>query len=129
MFPHDCIGYLCFRDSFGRLGRGTAFLIASDLVLTVAHNIYSKDYGVQYKDFVFHPGVSGELSQANAFKVKGIRYPEEYQACRLEDSLRYDYALLKLDRKIIKEQYIELGLDYIQDQKKFGLYGYRDSCN
>jgi V8-like Glu-specific endopeptidase len=41
---------------------GTGFLIASDLVFTVAHNIFSKMKRVENGNLVFYPGVSGNLS-------------------------------------------------------------------
>jgi V8-like Glu-specific endopeptidase len=41
-FPNDCVGVLHFRRIKGQLGTGTGFLIANDLVLTVAHNIYER---------------------------------------------------------------------------------------
>jgi V8-like Glu-specific endopeptidase len=42
VFPHDCIGLVKFRNKHNHSLVGTGFLIASDLVLTVAHNIYSQ---------------------------------------------------------------------------------------
>jgi V8-like Glu-specific endopeptidase len=58
-FPYNCIGYLRFRGQGGNPGKGTGFLIAPDLVLTVAHNVYSQSYRKEYTDFLFYPGVSG----------------------------------------------------------------------
>jgi V8-like Glu-specific endopeptidase len=45
-FPNDCVGVLHFRGRQGKLGTGTGFLIASDLVLTVAHNICERNWGL-----------------------------------------------------------------------------------
>jgi V8-like Glu-specific endopeptidase len=56
-FPHDCIGLLSFKNNKKKLV-GTAFLIASDLVLTVAHNIYCREEGQDFTDLKFYPGVS-----------------------------------------------------------------------
>jgi V8-like Glu-specific endopeptidase len=47
------------RDVRKRLCRGTGFLIASDLVLTVAHNVYSREEKAQNVNIIFYPGVSG----------------------------------------------------------------------
>jgi V8-like Glu-specific endopeptidase len=47
-FPNDCVGVIYFRTKQGQLGTGTGFLIAGDLVLTVAHNVYSRKLGQRY---------------------------------------------------------------------------------
>jgi V8-like Glu-specific endopeptidase len=67
------VGVIHFRNGQGQLGTGTGFLISSDLVLTVAHNIYSRKQGVRHTQILFFPGVSGSLPAA--FKVKDVRYP------------------------------------------------------
>jgi V8-like Glu-specific endopeptidase len=74
-FPHNCVGVLYFTNK-NKLMVGTGFLIASDLVLTVAHNIYSKWEKAEHKNLVFYPGVSGDLYKSNAYKVACYRYPE-----------------------------------------------------
>jgi V8-like Glu-specific endopeptidase len=78
-YPHNCIGYLLFRNSSNDLFRGTGFLIAADLVLTVAHNAYNRDDGTINRDFAFYPGASGELTPATAYKVSSMRFPDEYR--------------------------------------------------
>jgi V8-like Glu-specific endopeptidase len=57
MFPYDCIGLLAYKKHQKKI-IGTAFLIASDLVLTVAHNIYCREKEQDFTDFTFYPGVS-----------------------------------------------------------------------
>lgn len=95
---------------------GTGFLIASNLVLTVAHNVYyrEKENKGRFKDLVFYPGVSGNLKNKNvdACKIVDVRYPKEYESCKPEEFKKYDYALLKLDRSVYRPAYIQLGLDY-----------------
>jgi V8-like Glu-specific endopeptidase len=40
-FPHDCVGAI-YGEYANQLIVGTGFLIGSDIVLTVAHNLSSK---------------------------------------------------------------------------------------
>jgi V8-like Glu-specific endopeptidase len=109
---------------------GTGFLIAGDLVLTVAHNIYSRSRGECFKDLVFYPGVSGELANILPIKIVGFRYPKQYEACLSKDTLDYDYALLKLERRVERPAFIQLGLDYAEQEEEILLSGYPGhSCN
>ena len=57
---------------------GTGFLISGDLVLTSAHNVYSKMTGHTYRNLVFYPGVSGPLQNATGYKVVDFRFPHEH---------------------------------------------------
>jgi len=41
-FPNNCIGILSFTGKLQSNEKGTGFLVGSDLVLTVAHNIFGK---------------------------------------------------------------------------------------
>jgi V8-like Glu-specific endopeptidase len=56
----------------------TGFLIGSDLVLTVAHNIYSRSNKKRFDNLLFYPGVSGDLANLTPLKVVDVRYPREY---------------------------------------------------
>ena len=51
-----CVGMIYAQDVFV----GTGFLLASNIVLTVAHNIYSRKKKCYFKGLVFYPGVSGD---------------------------------------------------------------------
>jgi V8-like Glu-specific endopeptidase len=114
------------RNCYNQLLKGTGFLIASDLVLTVAHNAYSRSDKADSVNMVFYPGATDKLTPDNAYKVIDVRLPSQYRTCPGSESLRYDYALLKLDRRVVREQYIELGLDYVHCQEPLGIFGYRD---
>ena len=87
---------------------GTGFLIAGDLVLTVAHNIYSRQRGECFKDLVFYPGVSGELTNVHPIKVVDYRYPKQFESCLSQETIDHDYALLKLERRVERPSYIQL---------------------
>jgi V8-like Glu-specific endopeptidase len=75
VFPHDCVGVLYSKHEDGFVV-GTGFLIASDLVLTVARSICSRKRGLEYANVVFYPGVSGSPSPKNAHKVVDYRFPK-----------------------------------------------------
>ena len=109
---------------------GTGFLIAGDLVLTVAHNIYSRKRGECFKDLVFYPGVSGELTNVLPIKVVDYRYPKQFESCLSQETIDHDYALLKLERRVERPSYIQLGLSYAKQEEKVLLSGYPGhSCN
>ncbi len=70
-YPHYLIGALTATDQFGRLVKGSAGMISSDLIVTAAHLIVDRKYGIvyplskntgsTYKDFKFYPAVHGML--------------------------------------------------------------------
>lgn len=103
---------------------GTGFLIAADLVLTSAHNIYSKKFKFTFENLIFYPGVSGPLSGSTGYKVVGFRFPHEY-TLKGDQSSEYDYALLKLERKVPINRFIELGVNFANQKEEIGIIGYQ----
>jgi hypothetical protein len=75
---------------------------------------------------LFYPGISGGLP-STGLKVIDARYPAEFESCLSADQLDYDYALLKLEDKVIRKSYIELGIDYVHQDEPVGLIGYPGS--
>jgi V8-like Glu-specific endopeptidase len=75
---------------------GTGFLIASNLVLTVAHNIYQRSIkdDLPKETLEFFVGVSGDLPEKGQ-KVADYRYPQEFRKLAASD-VTHDYALLYL---------------------------------
>ena len=54
--PYSSIGLLKYSNSSrGVTLNGTAFLIDSDLIVTTADNVFSKQDECYYKDFYFYP--------------------------------------------------------------------------
>ena len=99
------------------IGKGTGFLIASDLILTLAHNLYDRkadDYYFKNGEAHIYPGVSGPLSKP--FKVLDYRFPEEFKTCSAKDKRKYDYALLKIEGKIELGKYFSLGVNFSSSQ-------------
>ena len=50
IYPYSCIGLITSRKTETRIF-GTGFLIGSRVVLTCAHNLYSRKFQQQYTDF------------------------------------------------------------------------------
>lgn len=76
-FPHNAIGAITFRHHTiqgKNINNGTGFLVAPNLVLTVAHNVYDKIGKKEYLDIQFYPSLYGRLN--NPIKVTAYRIPE-----------------------------------------------------
>ena len=69
---HRCIGALTYFNEEGQLSKGTAFLVAKDIIMTSAHNLCSKYTRKWYTDHKFYPAVNGEpLREYYSFDMKG----------------------------------------------------------
>ena len=89
---HRNTGALIFKSRYTEtLGKGTAFLISPNLVLTAAHNLFNKETGEFYKKIKFYPGQCGVLEKA--YEIENLYIPGQFF---LNPSVTYDYALLKL---------------------------------
>lgn len=94
-------------EAVGRLdigGKGfcTGALIAPDLVLTAAHCMYDKDGGeIDPSRIEFLAGLRGGRPAASRFVRTAVIHPSyAYSADVSPDLVRYDVALLQLDRSI-----------------------------
>jgi V8-like Glu-specific endopeptidase len=124
------VGVIYGETSNKAMMTGTGFLIAGDLVLTVAHNVYSRSNRERFQRLVFYPGVSGELANSAPFRVIDVRYSKQFETCPGKDTLDHDYALLKLERRVARPAYIKLGLEYIEQKEEVCLSGYPgNACN
>ena len=125
--PHRCVGVIYAWEG-GKLILGTGFLLASNLVVTVAHNLYSRESKGYLKNLVFYPGVSGEHNQKNGLKIIDWRLPQEYISAEGLDPIKYDYALLKLKEPIeIKDSlYPVLVPDFTELEMVVTVCGYKE---
>ena len=85
------------------MANGTGFLVAPNLVMTVAHCVFDKIKKKEYLEIKFYPALYGRL--ANPIKVIEYRIPEEFRnlsAAIIEKrgGVKYDYALLKLEKEV-----------------------------
>lgn len=103
VWPHSVHGIVAIRfrnmslDSYG-FGSGT--LIASNLVLTAAHNLYERElFGEEQTgratEIRFLPAIDGHSLPFRESKVKQFYYPDEYVKNGKED-----YGLLVLENSI-----------------------------
>lgn len=92
--PHRSLGAITSTNHRNGTVHGTAILISRNLILTAAHNIYSRDgsRSAEHTDFKFYLGASGEVSRY--YKIKEWRYLEEYKTTDTKGSL--DYAIMLL---------------------------------
>jgi V8-like Glu-specific endopeptidase len=92
--PYSCIGLIKFIQENGatkREGFGTGFLIAEDLVLTVAHNLYMRGHSKPaFTNIRFFPGVNGQLlhnkvETAESIKVVDYKFHESFKTALDKD--------------------------------------------
>ena len=96
----------------------------------MAHNVYSRKLKCYSSNVIFYPGVSGEHNRKNGFKVIDWRLPKEYIIKEGLDPIKYDYALLKLERNVEGAEFLEIGGNYKERNEEIGIIGYRNtSCS
>lgn len=72
------IGALTFQVRRGQVGKGTAVLIANDLILTVAHNIYNKEQKTLHSKFKFYLAPCGIVEDYYQVEEGAWRYPIQF---------------------------------------------------
>lgn len=72
---HRWIGALTFEVSKGQVGKGSAILISNNLILTVVHNIYDRNYNATHTKFKFYLGVCGIIGKYYEVE-EDWRYPK-----------------------------------------------------
>jgi hypothetical protein len=82
-------------EEAGQIGRGTGFLVSSNLIITVAHNLFNRGIRVGKEAIKIYVGAYGELK--NPCTVQKVYIPEEYLAKKLPE---FDYSLIKLNEKV-----------------------------
>ena len=101
---HKHIGALLFlHPGSTEIGKGTGVLISPNLVLTVAHNLYHRQTKEEFYGFKFYPKQSGQLEQY--YEVESTFYPKQFKQY---SSAIYDYALLKLTKKVNTDKFMPL---------------------
>ncbi len=109
--PNSCIGVIESYSISNCLCIGTGFLIAPNIVATVAHNIFcprvhkfNSTITFRLPSYSAHPG---------KIKVVDKRITPEYEQLeaskkRKKEVVKFDYALLKLEIPVKMEKYLSL---------------------
>ena len=122
--PHKHIGSITFTSTKTHaLGKGTGILISANLVLTCAHNIYDKINSQLFRDHKFYPGLNGILE--DGYEIEDIFIPMKYHT--MYSPPLYDYALLKLRKRIESDEFLELDGNYEELERNhtnLAIYGY-----
>ncbi len=71
---------------------GSGILISPNIVLTVAHNVWCRNFANKNINIRFYPGQRGFLK--NPYECEIIYYPKDYES--KHQPAQFDYALLKL---------------------------------
>jgi V8-like Glu-specific endopeptidase len=103
---HRSIGGVEIEDDEGLIYHGTAFLLSSDLLLTAAHNVYSRKSKKPYRRLKFYLSTKGVGD--HHYEVEAFKFLDEYRNATNSDSYKYDYAVLKLKSGVGYQQYMPL---------------------
>lgn len=80
-------------NSFGKLivANGTAMLVAPNVILTCAHNVYSKNIFSEASRVVFFLGLNGDKALSRGIEVKKpYIYPSNYKTKLIDTNLEHD---------------------------------------
>lgn len=72
-------------------------MIAPNLVLTVAHNIFIRDRKLEVEAIKFYPGLNGEVKAM--YEAEGFRYLPIFKNPKSKN--KYDFALIKLKERVL----------------------------
>lgn len=125
-FPFSPIGLLEVKRKDNSISRGTATLIADNIAITCAHNIYEYDHINKKQIDEFKP-ISFKIKSKNGkilyeSGIKGVYFPKnEY----IENDSE-DYALIILVKDLGRLcGYMGIAYDYnLENEKEYNLYGY-----
>ncbi len=125
-YPYNCIGLLKFTNPNRDVTlNGTAFLVDSDILVTSADNVYSKQDESYYKDFLFYPPSFDK--KIAPIKVRQFRIDENFvkKDCHEDEQcIGNCLAVLKLERPVFRTKYLEIKYDFEGDDAIMSLYGY-----
>lgn len=77
-YPYSAIGYVTgkFKDTFFY---GTGCLIAPNIVLTCAHNVYDRSSKEEAIHLQFTPGLNGKIGTVAGSNVTKVQFPKEFK--------------------------------------------------
>jgi V8-like Glu-specific endopeptidase len=112
LYPFNCIGLVEMEFPNKKKYTGTGILIADNLVLTAAHNVFDKADGGKAISVTFQAGRNGDSMPWGAINAIQINYPPQWENAGLSnphihgngvidaselEGRQYDYALLTLE--------------------------------
>ncbi len=97
LFPHYLIGVIT-ADINGRPGNASGALVSPNLVITAAHAVFDRKQEEKYKNIRFHLAPKDTFKIGEGIQVEEFSYPYAYR--KSGNYKMYDYALLKLSKKI-----------------------------
>jgi V8-like Glu-specific endopeptidase len=65
-----------------KMCKGTAVAISKNLIFTVAHNVYDRNYGCQFENWKFYLGADGEANRDVFHEIEAVKYLPEFKECR-----------------------------------------------
>ena len=105
--PHRHIGAVVCVGPGGAIQFGTGTLLSRDLVLTCAHVIYNAPHQAYYPKIVFYPALYGDMEKWHI--VEDFQASDKYgEFQKIYDTRSYDYALLKLQKPVETDGFLEL---------------------
>ena len=125
LLPHKHIGAVICVGPGGSIQYGTGTLISRNLVLTCAHVIYNRPHQAFYPRIIFYPALCGEMEKW--ILVEDYQTHEKYgEKQEFYDPRSYDYALLKLEKPVEEDGFLELCDDPsdINEDDTLSIFGY-----
>ena len=92
--PHKHVVAIIWRNHENEVGRGSGVLVSGNVVITCAHNLYHRTVPVHESWLEIYVAPWGELGKF--YKVEKYYVNNRFGECSKENSILYEYALIKL---------------------------------
>lgn len=100
LFPLSCIGLLhIFKENNqSSYSIGSCFLIGYSVLLTCAHNLYTKEKKLMHYSVDYYPEGQGEGKRKITIVLnkRNCRIPQKYIDIQTNNYVNYDYAVILL---------------------------------
>lgn len=121
--PYQAVVHLELHFNAG-IADGTGVLIAPDLVLTVAHNVFLRSSGEWANKVIVTPAKNGETAPYGSFTGKHFYMFRNYPTAKGVERRENDVAIIKLDTPVATEVgYLPLATD-VSETENLQIAGY-----